>query len=1032
MSLDGVHGFLDVESAALRAPQVGVANTNPQHILSVGSNLYVSGDSSDVLTVDGNVVCEGVKVGLIEIIPSYDLAAVANVGNVTSNTIQFTNPDTGIVATGNVTVGSTLTVSGFRITAQAEANDDLEAITLAGADTTQAIHITNATDSEDPYSGALKIGTDTGNNGGLGVAGNVHVGRGVYVGSTLDVTGDAIIRGDLSVLGTTTTIDTDNLRVKDPIIELGKGNAGTGGDLGLVMTRPSGSSNVAVIFDEDTDTLKIGYTEGSASDTNITMDSTPLSVNVNGDLSVSSNVEVGTANLFVDTVTGRVGIGKTDPGAALDVVGDVEISSNLAVDTNTLFVDSVGNKVGVGTNNPNTLLELSSATGSATITPTELRLSTTTNAGDWDTTNPWGKISFYSHDTSNGGPQVRGAIGMSAAESFGGYGRLGLFTETSGTLSEHVSIKSDGNVGIGVTNPDGPLHISKSAPYNGDTGPGIIFTRYSNTYGGCIWNESNNDIDGLYFNAFNNTTASTAYGATPKMVINSNGNVGIGTDSPSSKLTVNEIPTHRNTYDHSLAPMTITNRIPTSTSTLNDPQDVLNLAREGTNGEAYGARATFKLSRYENSSLDSRTRLDLNLAHNSYDEPHIMTFRSDGNVGIGTTDPGHKLHLLTYTANDGIRVVGGAKFALLTSNLSSTAYNGIVGEGDSGIIFSTDNDPYNDSTTKGFVIGPWTTTGALGLKIIENGNVGIGTNSPVATLDVAGSDVSGKSLQLRSGDSSTGTDSSQIIFSYANNPYNFGGYAHSIGTRHNSGADVGNAIDFWLWNTTDTTDASTLGNKRVMTMEGNGRVGIGDSEPSYTLDVNGSLYYSSGGLNGSDDRIKYNEQNVSNALTLISQLKPQKYEKIMERPNPYEGTWIPTDEEWENVKGDYKHGDEFGFIAQDIKKIPELSFLVHGEETRTDTKTSAPEEYSNLTTEEQVTYTTSYVYESNTITQVEYSNLTPEEQGLYSTHYTKQIETQTPLALNYQGLFVVAIGAIQELKAKNDALEARITALESA
>ena len=152
----------------------------------------------------------------------------------------------------------------------------------------------------------------------------------------------------------------------------------------------------------------------------------------------------------------------------------------------------------------------------------------------------------------------------------------------------------------------------------------------------------------------------------------------------------------------------------------------------------------------------------------------------------------------------------------------------------------------------------------------------------------------------------------------------------------------------------------------------------------------------------------------------------------MEFPNSTEGTWIPTDEEWENVKEDYTYGDEFGFIAQDVRAVPELAFLVHGEETRTDTKTSAPEEYSNLTTEEQSTYTLSYVYESNVITQSEYSNLTPEEQGLYSTQYTKQIETQTPLALNYQGLFVVAIGAIKELKAKNDDLEARITALESA
>jgi hypothetical protein len=212
----------------------------------------------------------------------------------------------------------------------------------------------------------------------------------------------------------------------------------------------------------------------------------------------------------------------------------------------------------------------------------------------------------------------------------------------------------------------------------------------------------------------------------------------------------------------------------------------------------------------------------------------------------------------------------------------------------------------------------------------------------------------------------------------------------------------------------------------------NGDVGIGTTDPDYTLDINGTIRYTSAGSSASDDRIKYNEQNVSNALTLISQLNPQKYEKIMERPNPCEGTWIPTDEEWENVKEDYTYGDEFGFIAQDVRAVPELAFLVHGEETRSDTKTSSPEEYSNLTTEEQLTYTTSYTYESNTITQEEYSNLSPEEQGLYSTQYTKQIETQTPLALNYQGLFVVAIGAIKELKAKNDDLEARITALENA
>jgi hypothetical protein len=302
--------------------------------------------------------------------------------------------------------------------------------------------------------------------------------------------------------------------------------------------------------------------------------------------------------------------------------------------------------------------------------------------------------------------------------------------------------------------------------------------------------------------------------------------------------------------------------------------------------------------------------------------------------------------------------------------------------------------------------------------------VGIGTVNPGSKLDVNGS--------IR-GAYNTNTTSyfGRSAVGYVGHD-DWAGFAHIDRNGLDDYALVQNSAGRTILNCkSDQRISFSSGDVETMAVKGSD-VGINDSTPSYKLDVNGSLYYSSGGLNGSDDRIKYNEEDIPNALTLISQLKPQKYEKIMERPNPYEGTWIPTDEEWENVKEDYTYGDEYGFIAQDVRAVPEFAFLVHGEETRTDTKTSAPEEYSNLTTEEQLTYTTSYTYESNTITQEEYSNLSPEEQGLYSTQYTKQIETQTPLALNYQGLFVVAIGAIKELKAKNDDLEARVTALESA
>jgi hypothetical protein len=208
-----------------------------------------------------------------------------------------------------------------------------------------------------------------------------------------------------------------------------------------------------------------------------------------------------------------------------------------------------------------------------------------------------------------------------------------------------------------------------------------------------------------------------------------------------------------------------------------------------------------------------------------------MRIGSDGKVGIGTDSPVAKLNI---------------------QGTSEGAPPSSGGEGTSNGIFRL-RDNFNVALDIGTLgASPWTTwlqvadTTSMGsyypLALQPNGgNVGIGTNNPVATLDVAGNVTNGRSLQLRSGDVATESDSSQIIFSYSNNPYNSGGYAHSIRTRHNSGADNGNAIDFWCWNTTDTTDASTLGNKRVMTIEGNGRVGIGKTNPDTALDVNGVI-----------------------------------------------------------------------------------------------------------------------------------------------------------------------------------------------
>ena len=47
-------------------------------------------------------------------------------------------------------------------------------------------------------------------------------------------------------------------------------------------------------------------------------------------------------------------------------------------------------------------------------------------------------------------------------------------------------------------------------------------------------------------------------------------------------------------------------------------------------------------------------------------------------------------------------------------------------------------------------------------------------------------------------------------------------------------------------------------------------------------------------------------------------------------PKGVTGNWMPSDAEWPNVKSQYDYGHEYGFVAQSVRDIPELSTLVKG------------------------------------------------------------------------------------------------------
>jgi hypothetical protein len=378
---------------------------------------------------------------------------------------------------------------------------------------------------------------------------DVHGSANVGVITTTDIN----VTGNLAVLGTTTTVDTDNLRVKDPIIELGKGNAASPVvDLGLILTRPTGSSNVAIIYDESTDNLEIGYTQGNASQSIITMETAaanPISVNVNG------------------TISGN-GSGLTALPAA-QITGTLDAARIPALDTAKITTGTL-DAARIPTLNQNTTGSAATLTtaqtiggvsfdGSAAIVPTtfngaafngdvavnaDVAPRTTLHVGKLltssDTTIPasdMGIAADFPNSTSAWFANRNGANqddywGLAIGTIYTGDSYIQNLNKNSTAQYNILLQPNGGNVGIGTTTATTALEIGRNFTTEGDKSAMISFTNTATGY--YEWQIGPTIIGGNA--AFSIKGGADGFGNISDIIAIKNTDVGIMTPTPRTGL----------------------------------------------------------------------------------------------------------------------------------------------------------------------------------------------------------------------------------------------------------------------------------------------------------------------------------------------------------------------------------------------------------------------------------------------------------------------------------------------------------------
>ena len=567
-------------------------------------------------------------------------------------------------------------------------------------------------------------------------------------------------------------------------------------------------------------------------------------------------------------VGGNVGIGTGIPNTTLDVNGTVTATAFVGdgsgltgIDVgNSLWANSSGNatfvggNVGIGVNDPSRKFVVSKDGANPTITggvdsniATVLTSSGYTGFGIMASNSTASFMHFGDTDDAN----------IGKIDYFHSDDSMRFTTNTG----ERVRIDSDGDVGIGTDDPIYNLHIRDSgdAVIGLSSGSGSTYTMYKD--------ESTDNF------------VIREAGEANRFVISNEGDIGVGTDSPSGKL-------------H-----------------LNDSNDTISfITASGADKDAYSVYGLPDDNQYW--SVGASDGTDNFLISYGVTEPSgiIKTpanfiISTDGSVGIRTLQPQVPFHILETDP-----------YIRLSSLLGGDETGGTIqfAEGNTGVRFSLAHDSdadtlsINSSTVDNIFVAQRST-----------GNIGIGIDNPgqkfVVSKDGTNQNITG------------GIDSNiaQVITSSGFTGLGIMASNSTASFIHFGDSDDGNIgkIDYFH---SDESMRFTTNNDEAMRIDSAGDVGIGESNPLVKLHITDAADTTVLRLEDSDGTCNYNPE--SGAVTVSCSSDEILKEDIHEAEDVLD--------ELEKIQiKDYKikeSGDNTtGVIAQEINETnPEMVHVV--------------------------------------------------------------------------------------------------------